>query len=395
MTDETKRTDVIDSIDSETNDSPLADATPRTAGRSNPGGTSRRSLLAAAGALSATALSGCLGGVTGGASEFDAQPVMLPIPAPEEQGDLGAWMVLAGANRVSVTDEVSEFGLTRDVQATSWGATYVSTVDQETRESLGLTAGGQTNGPTQVGEVSLLSTPRVEVGGTDLNPASDLSPADILGTLRVGADSDGSGQRDSSVVSDHEIDGFDRAGRHLRHAYSGSVRELSNVRFSDGGATRFDDTAPAVFTAEAKLSDGRQTPILGSIERLDLDGDHVFKAGWIPVDDRDRALHAIGGGRRLARTEIRQADLDEHDGSFVIQMPNCNVSDFVQRCLDGCEGHDCKVRCLVKFAYMTVEEAERWLHWCPLIAFPVDEHPPVEVVEDIGGVQQHEEYYHK
>lgn len=375
---------------------PLADAGPRTAGRSNAGGTSRRSLLAAAGALSATALTGCLGGVTGGTSDFDAQPVMLPIPAPEEQREHGAWMALAGANRVSVTDEVRQFGLSREVRATSWGATYVSAIDRETRESLGLSTTSSSNGtgPTQVGEVSLVSTPRVEVGGTNLNPATELSPEDVLGTLRARADGGDDDEGGSSVVSEHEVDGFDRTGRHLRRAYSGTVRELSDVRFSDAGAGSFDDAAPAVFTAEAQLTDGRETSILGAVERLDLDGTHVFKTGWVPVDDRERALQAVAGGRRLAGSEIRQADLNEQDGAFVVELPDCTVGDFVQQCLDGCEGHDCEVRCLVKFAYMTVEEAERWLRWCPLIAFP-HEYPPVEVVEDIGGVQTYDGYTHE
>lgn len=381
MTDEPTRTDVLDSIDDRTTDNPLADAD-RSPERSR-GTASRRSVLAAAGAIGATALSGCINPFSDEPTRFEAELPLLPLaPLAERQGDL-FWRELNRVHRVEASGELGQGPVSETVEIASVGATYRTVASPELVDRLagatGTASGGSRIGPEGkpgVGETALFAVPKVDIGGQTIDLVGDLAARDLLGRL---SRADDRPDEDGRVAKRFDLgEGVDDAASQLEHAYNGELAAVRDVSFLEWSPDSLQADGTLVFTARGETRGGYEGPIAGTLEHLEYDEGHVYKASWTPTHGDGgfaRHLRETGGriaGERLFPASKVEPTSVEYGGDGRIYLSACTLSSdahngyasydgFMNSCheLRGYPHDWCQKRFLMTLNGWTWEETKR------------------------------------
>lgn len=354
MSDSTNRQDVLDGIAEETT-TPLEGA-PRREARSTADGTSRRSLLATAGAVGATALSGCLGALTGETAEFPAPPGLYRLPSLEDRQDFDVRLEMTPVRLVQARKSFERFGLSREAVATGWGSTVQLRASPEA-EAFRAAHGNPpvVDGRATLAEMSLFTVPKVEVGGKERNPVVRASAERVLRRLRGGG-ADAAPIADGALAA--TIADLDDVGSMVGGAYDGALEAVGDVSLSPGGARTLAKSAerPMLFTATARRlhGDGDER-IIGALQRFELEDAYAFKTIWKSRANDEHADPTVLSTDDGTEGRIQTIDVGSGgDGAGSIM-----IEDFYDRFPWECRRNkrQCYERCYDDFETGTIELA--------------------------------------
>ena len=153
--------------------------------------TTRRSVVAALGAGSLTALSGCLGFVTGSEpAEFSSEPAHVPESVLSQTGYSSN-----GNDEMVIEEELEAMGISRQVVVTNYQTEYEKAVD------LGPL------GNEQAAVFTALTTPQASVLGREFNPVADMSSRELAEMVQDNYDGFGElDHLDDDTVTINETD---------------------------------------------------------------------------------------------------------------------------------------------------------------------------------------------